>query len=306
MDHGIHTFGALRAAGLPRREVDALPRIGGLRGLRAMDGGVGRSERLTAALAAAPEGAVLAGWAAAALHGVPIDMIDGTYDGRALVPVPFLVPERCGLRAREGLTYWKGPLARAHVVCIDGVPVTSGPRTVIDLARWSRYPARAQAMVDIGFRHGLTDGPQLRRTLESMRGYRGIALARDAAREPTSRAASPRESELRYYWMEAGLPEPLVNVVLVDLRGNFLGCVDLMDRQSGFVGEYDGWYHTVGDQPERDAQRLSRLRAANLTVEVFTEADFSPVQIGGVGGRLRNAWLRAKERDARRDFWRLA
>ena len=306
MLRGIQTVGALGAAGIQRRHIDALDRIGDLRGLRAVDAADAEHlVRLHAAVAVAPKGAILAGWAAASALGVPKDMLDGTHDGSALMPVPFLVPERSGLHARQGVRYWKGPIAPEDVVQLDGLLLTAGPRTVVDLARWVRSPAKAQAMVDIGLRYGLTDVIQLGRALSRMKGYRGIGLARDAARAPSARAESPRESELRHHWVEAGLPTPLVNPQVFDLAGRFLGKLDLMDPESGYIGEYDGHWHLVGDRPERDAARLARLRAANLTVDVFTESDFRGPAFGGLTGRLRNGWRRAQERDVRHDFWRL-
>jgi hypothetical protein len=63
----------------------------------------------------------------------------------------------------------------------------------------------------MSLRHGLTDPAELAAYLPLLKGYRGIALVREAAPLISARAESPKESELRHYWLEAGLPPPLVN-----------------------------------------------------------------------------------------------
>lgn len=306
MDRAVVGVGDLLRVGFARVEVDALSRAGGLWGLRTWEEDPSHPWlRVQAALSVAPPDAVLAGWAAALAHGVPIAMLDGTWDGKVPMPVPFVVPERSGRYVREGLKLWKGPLLPGDIVEIAGVRATSGPRTVADLARWTRHPARAQAMVDLGVRYGLVDATYLTRFLQTMKGYRGIRYAREAARAPSARAESQRESELRYYWRQAGLPEPLVNADLFDADGRFLGRADLFERHSGYVGEYDGRYHREGDQPRLDAIRVTGFRAVNLTVDVFTELDFRGPAFGGLEGRLRNGWARAMRRDPGCDAWRL-
>ena len=305
MDRAVVGVAELLRGGLHRLDVDAMSRVGGLWGLRTSEEDpLHPWLRVQAALCVAPPDAVLAGWAAALAHGVPTTMLDGTWDGDALMPVPFVVPERSGCYVREGLKLWKGPLAPGDVVEVAGVRATSGPRTVADLARWARHPARAQAMVDLGVRYGLVDATFLPRFLETMKGYRGIRYAREAAQAPSARAESQRESELRYYWREAGLPEPLANADLFDSAGEFLGRADLFERESGYIGEYDGRYHREGDRPRLDALRIAGFRAVNLTVDVFTEEDFRGPAAGGLEGRLRNGWNRARRRDPALDAWR--
>jgi hypothetical protein len=304
MLHGIHRVNELDRAGMTRRDIDALRRVGDLRGIRTSGPpSDARLERVRAAATVAPAGAVLAGWGAAVVHGVPHEMLDGTWDGNSMIPVPFIVPMRSGLQARRGLTLWKGPLADGDVVTIGGTPVTSGDRTIADLARWSRHPARALAMVDIGVRHGLVDSVRFPQYLQTMKGFRGIRYAREAAKASSGRAESPRESELRYFWLEAGLPEPLVNAEIFDLRGRFMGRVDLLEPKSGYVGEYDGHWHQMGDRPALDARRNQGLVSLNLTMDVFGDGDFHGARFGALTGRLMSGWRRAQGRDARHDAW---
>ena len=76
---GVLTVDELRASGLTRPFVDLLPRIDGLVGLRQTNElNDSRLNRIHAALVAAPTWAILSGWAAAVLHGIPSDFIDGT------------------------------------------------------------------------------------------------------------------------------------------------------------------------------------------------------------------------------------
>ena len=80
---GIQTCGQLLEGGLTRRNIDRLTRVDGLTGIRQLQSVSDcRLDRIHAALAVAPADAVLSGWAAAVVHGVPSDFLDGTWDGR--------------------------------------------------------------------------------------------------------------------------------------------------------------------------------------------------------------------------------
>jgi len=92
-----------------------------------------------------------------------------------------------------------------------------------------------------------------------MKGYCGIQLVRDAIAIASDRAESPRESELRYYWLESALPTPLVNAEVDDLRGRFMGRVDLLDEESGYGAKYNGHWHEMWDRPELDSRRMIGL-----------------------------------------------
>ena len=75
---------------------------------------------------------------------------------------------------------------------------------------------------------------------------------------------SPRESELRCLLVDAGFPEPELNVDVFDGVGVFIACVDLLYPRQRVAIEYHGVHH--GAQWARDVERAAALRAAGWTV----------------------------------------
>ena len=301
---GIQTCGQLLDAGLTRRSIDHLTRVDGLAGIRQLDSVPDfRLDRIHAALAVAPADAVLSGWSAAVVHGVPSDFLDGTWDGKAMMPVQFSVPAKDGARQRQGVRLRWSTVPQEHTVGYQGRLVTNPLRTAVDLARWSRTPARALAAVDLSLRHGLTTAQEIQAFLPMMKRRQGMPLVRAAVGVGTVGAESPMESELRYYWLESGLPPPIVNAWIYDLRGACMGRVDLLEPVSGYVGEFNGHWHEMWDRPALDAGRSAGLRSLNLTLDEFTRFD-----VGGEGrflleGRLLSGYAKAQQRDPRHDAW---
>lgn len=83
-----------------------------------------------------------------------------------------------------------------------------------------------------------------------------------------------RESLLRFELVAGGLPEPEVNVDILDRAGRFLGRGDLVYRRQRVVVEYDGWYHERdARQRRKDILRRERLEAAGWRVIVVTALD---------------------------------
>ena len=119
----------------------------------------------------------------------------------------------------------------------------------------------------------------------------------------SERAESPKESELRHYWLEAGLPRPIVNAEIFDPDGFFVGRVDLLEPVSGYCAEFDGHWHQMWGRPEYDAKRAARLTSLNLTMDVFTRAALSGDEFSGLLARLDEGYRRAVGRDPRHDAW---
>ncbi len=304
---GIDTVDELRATGMTRSSIDLLPRIDRLVGLRlTKELNDGCLTRIHAALAAAPAGAILSGWAAAVVHGIPNDFLDGTLDGTQRLPVELIVPPDSGAYERSGLRLRWAPCRVADLVTYHGHPVTNGVRTAADLTRWAKYPEKALAAIDMCLRHGLTTRQELEyKQLPRMKGYRGIQLVRDAIAVASDRAESPRESELRFHWLESGLPSPTVNGEVYDLRGRLMGRIDLLDEESGYGAEYNGHWHEMWDRPELDCRRIVGLRSLNLTMDEFTNLDVGGPGIAGINARFRDGYARALERDRRHDAFRI-
>ncbi|WP_229055067.1 DUF559 domain-containing protein [Aeromicrobium sp. Leaf350] len=116
----------------------------------------------------------------------------------------------------------------------------------------------------------------------------GVRRARRVVKLVRDRVGSPRESDLRWWMHRAGLPEPEVNVDIIDGTGRWLARGDLVYRRQKVLVEYDGWQH------ERDAQqrqwdhlRREQLEAAGWRVIVVTSADMEKPHL--VIARIRQA-----------------
>jgi len=88
----------------------------------------------------------------------------------------------------------------------------------------------------------------------------------------------------------AELPRARANSPLFDLDGNLIGIPDLLDPDSGTVGEYDGVHHRDTDQRRSDIAREERFRDHGL--EYFSVV--AGENRGTVAARMRQTRARAK------------
>lgn len=120
-------------------------------------------------------------------------------------------------------------------------------------------------------------------TLDQLRGAidagrrPGIGALRDAFGRIRIDSWSRLETWVRLILVDAGLPEPALNVDAYDDDGRFLGCVDLAYPDLKIAIEYEGAHHwQTAEQIRHDIDRLGRLvengwRIARLTKHhVFT------------------------------------
>lgn len=106
----------------------------------------------------------------------------------------------------------------------------------------------------------------LAEALEAFRG-RGKRAAVAAVARVRAGAESRPETLLRLLLVDAGLPEPQLNLVLTDPTGRFLGRVDMVYPEWRVVVEYDGDQHrTSSRQYDRDLSRLDAIRRAGWNV----------------------------------------
>ncbi len=157
---------------------------------------------------------------------------------------------------------------------VRGVPVLGPDRTVVDCAT-QLSPTDLVRAGDWLVRLGLTSPT----TLESYaleRHLDGVVRARRSTALVRSRVDSVRETDVRLILRASRLPEPEVNVTIVDALGRFLARGDLVYRDLRIVIEYDGWHHErSADQRQRDIVRREGLEAAGWRVIVITSKDMS-------------------------------
>ena len=89
------------------------------------------------------------------------------------------------------------------------------------------------------------------------RGHRALVAALEAVRSGTD---SPEETRLRLDLVEFGLPEPVVNLPIMDEAGRLCAIGDTAYPEYLVLAEYDGEHHRTEDrQYARDADRLDDL-----------------------------------------------
>jgi hypothetical protein len=147
-------------------------------------------------------------------------------------------------RSRHGdpVVRHHGELPEAHRAVVDGLPVTSLARTVVDCAA-SMRPDRGLVVADSAMRLGL-DPEALAATLDDRAGSRGIATARRVAELADGRAASPGETLTRWALVTGGLPAPELQVEVPTRRGRFF--LDLGWRGCRVGVEFDGFVKYSG------------------------------------------------------------
>lgn len=216
--------------------------------------------RCLAACLALPACAAVTGRSAATVMGVPLAT---TVDDVELVaPEGCVVPRRRGTRVREASQVFE-TFAR-H----DGLRLADPQRVAFDAAAGKALP-QAVAVLDAMVRGGLLDLAALNRWLDDHHGN-GVSTVREAVPLIDARAESQQESVMRVCLVLAGIPVVPQYAVVHD--GRLVARVDLGLPEWKLAIEYDGTWHVLREQLERDRLRLNRLHEAGWTVLHVTAA----------------------------------
>ena len=263
----------LLAAGYDDRDITRMVRSGGLHRLRhgaytfgqhwrELDDAGRRKLVAHATLRSARSPAALAGPSAADLFGVPVwDMGDTTH----LVRLDHRANRRTCDRAQH-----RGSVLVEDLTVRDGVPLTSGTRTALDMIAIGDVP---HALVTVnGLLHaGETTLEQLQRRAAGMQhdphtGNRGIVLT---LADP--RPESAGESLIVHLCWAQGLPMPIPQFEIRDSEGRLIGRVDFAWPELGVFLEFDGRLkyeryrrpgESVADAVLREKQREDAVREA--------------------------------------------
>lgn len=294
---GVRTAAELRAAGLSSRQIGRLVREGALRPLLT---GVYATPAATAAVVGkAPDnrarqagehllrvaaalkvtGSRSAGsarsagsWRSAGSHQsaarVYLLGIVG-HDPAPLIQITRAPGNRGSRTGRPGVRVHAAALAADHVVSYRGVPLTSVPRTVIDLARVLPFGEGA-AVADSALHARLTSKAELSAVIAGCARWRGLRQAREVAAFSDARSESVLESLSRAAFHQAGLPPPDLQVQVGD-DGEIIGRVDFLWRRYRTIGEADGAFkYQTPARARTQLERDARLRAAGYEVVHFT------------------------------------
>jgi len=229
-----------------------------LTGVYLLTGGVpNRRQMVLAALLRAGPNAVVTGLEAARRHGVRRVPADGpvhvlvTPDSR-LASQSFMLVERS---KRSWLT-----------TTVDGVPLVSPARALIDAARREGQLDVVRAMLADGVQRGVCTVDDLACELGQWR-LRGTALPRIVLAEVGDGVRSTAEPWARRLILRSDLPAPAWNVELRDQQGRRLAVVDAWWAAVGLAWEIDSTeFHLSPDDHERTTRRHSALTAAGVLV----------------------------------------
>jgi len=235
------------------------------------------ARRCRALLAVLPPGTVIAGLAAARLHGFwlpeprfdePVEVITR---GVGQVPRELAASERSEVHAR------RRRLGRPEVDLVDGIPVTCEARTWVDLAEV--LPMADLVAAGDSVLRDRTSRRELELFVRDAWGRRGVVSARAALELLDERSRSRPESHLRFRLVEAGLPRPEVNHPIHDDHGQWIAEPDLHYKRARLALEYNGTDHAEPKQMRKDITRgLDVVRAGWMTLtfgpaQVFTRWD---------------------------------
>jgi hypothetical protein len=244
---------------------------------------------LSAAAAAASRGpsAVVSHETAALLHGLSL-----------LGPPPAVLtitrPPGVGSRSgRPGIRIHCAALPAEHVGGRLAVPVTTVPRTVIDLARALDFRAGV-VVADSALRQKLASKNELRAVIAACPRWRGVRTATQVVEFADGGAESPLESLARIVFRDGGLPPPELQVEVRDAE--FIGRVDFLWRRFRTIAEVDGAAkYEDRNLAMRQLRRDKRLREAGYEV-----VHFDWKEINGDPGYVITAVRAAFEQGRRR------
>jgi len=182
-----------------------------------------------------PEGGAVTGWASLRLHGG--NFFDGLApDGRTRLPVQLAVGRSGAIRGDSRAKVSREPLHPDEIVTAQGIPCTAVSRAVFDEMRRAGGVVDAVVAIDMAVAALLVSVRRVRAYAADRRRWRRSTLVEKALDLASERSRSPNESRTRLIWeVDAGLPRPLVNQHVWDLRGNLLGIADLLDVEAGVV-----------------------------------------------------------------------
>jgi very-short-patch-repair endonuclease/predicted transcriptional regulator of viral defense system len=256
--HGVVAKRQLRALGVGEGAVKHRLRLGRLRtihrGVYAIgQGPISMRGRWLAAVLACGDGALLSHRSAAALWG-----LTGIHRG------PVDVTSPCGRSSRTGIALHRCEIAEGDRAINGDIPVTSVPRTLVDLAT-ALDRTRLNRAFEEADRLRLLDMRAMAQACERAKGRRGIGNLRsliEQARAP-SYTRSPLENRFLEFYRRhlADLPPPHTNVSILGQEA------DACWPRHRLVVEMDSWeFHGHRAAFERDRARDAALQAAGYRV----------------------------------------
>jgi very-short-patch-repair endonuclease len=279
---GVLSTRELRACGLTHGQIATRRRIGHLHRIYRATWAVGHPNlpwegALLAAVKACGPNALLSHWSAAELWRF-VDRLDG---------LPHVtVLGRVQRRHRGIKVHTSSRLTEIDCRELDAIPVTSAPRTLLDLAA-SLDPARTRRAVRRALGAGRITVRQIGQVLDRYPGVRGSRVLHDAVMMGAEPTRSDAESDVLDIVVEAGFDRPDVNRPLS--LGNRRLVPDLRWPRQRLVLEIDSTaWHTdpLARLDDRERQRLLETNGETVLRVHWRDAVLRPARLAAV---LRDA-----------------
>lgn len=179
---------------------------------------------------------------------------------------------RAARSERTDVRVHRCPVADDERLDLDGLVVTDGPRTYVDLAGRLGLEALVAVGDVVVRRYGVE---ALQAAVDRRARRPGLPLARHALTLADPGADSPAETRARLRLHAAGFVALRHGVVVRDEDGGWLAEPDLADEQARVAVQHDGVVHLLGDPQQRrqDLQRDELTRQADWQVVVSTALD---------------------------------
>ncbi len=270
--HGLITWDQALAAGLtPRNIDDRFARGAWLRAHRAVyrhaAAPVTRSQRLMAATLALPPGSAVSHRAAAGMWG-------SRRHGASAVEVSH--PTTAWLRLAGVVVHTRPFMHDDHVTRIDGTPVTTPARTLVDLGAVER-PVVVRWCLEDWLADRIVTLDQIHAALveHSRRGRRGVGVLRAIVEERElgeGVADSGWEARLARVLATHGLPPPAHHHLVTDEFGRVIAELDYAYPEERIAIELDGYAAHLRSREtfERDRERQNELELRGWRVLRFT------------------------------------
>jgi very-short-patch-repair endonuclease len=264
--YGVVGRGQLLERGLTEEAIEVRLRTGRLHRLYAGVYAVGHrmtskeGRWMAAVLASGPE-AVLSHWSAAALWMI-------RPNSRSIIDIT--TPQKS--RSWDGIRRHHKVLSTDEVAVEEGIPVTTVPRTIFDLAATESADVVGNLLRESEYRR-LHDRLSLWDLVERYPGRRGVRKVRAALERlgegPSGRKRSPLEERFALFLHRHRLPQPRFNDWI--LLGGKRYQVDCHWPEAGQIVELDGWEgHGTRTAFREDRARDRALRVAGFSVTRLT------------------------------------
>lgn len=162
---------------------------------------------LAAATTRAGPGAVVSHQSAAYLHKIAL------LGRKGPATVHLTYPPGRGWNSRGSLRLHSALLAPEHITDVLGMRVTTGARTVVDLARTLPFRAGVVA-ADSALHQRLATGEDLMSVLGMCSRWQGTTVAAEVIAFADRRSESPLESIARVVFRDGGLPPPKLQALI--------------------------------------------------------------------------------------------